>query len=156
MLKNSMLLSLKNSLHIFYFFRHLRVLSYLNCTQISDLSQSVLSSHISVVAAHRSFSLTISFIIIFAALTTHSIVAVARLKTLEKALLEAQEPCCHEGIAFSSVSVGNCYGFMDEDLLETLLATFLGEAKCCYLIRSSVSRLDPLSTHRYLLTDRLA
>lgn len=52
--------------------------------------------------------------------------------------------------------VDNCYGFIDEGLLETLLVTLLSEAECCYPIRSSVSRLDYLSTHKNLPTDRLS
>ena len=52
--------------------------------------------------------------------------------------------------------IQKCYGFMDEGLPGTLLATLLGGAECCYSIRSSVSRPDPLPAHRYLPTGRLS
>ena len=90
--------------------RHSRVHICLNCT--SNLEPILLpiplrkprichqTLHIPAVAALRHSPSTVSFTSTFAALITHSSIAVARLKVPEEALLGIWEPCCHEGMIF--------------------------------------------------------
>ena len=121
MLQKSMLLSSYYS-RLFCFFRvYFCFLSCSHCTSNRMLNRflncmllnSNRSSHrklnfkrrfshyyISVVAAFKSFFLTINFIFIFATLITHSIVAIVRFQIFEKILLKAWKLYCHESMIF--------------------------------------------------------